>query len=490
MSLRLSGLFSLAVLLVLMAAPSALYAQDSARTISFSEAVRIALDQNTDLKRASNNARRQDIAVASERMDFFPTLSFSSGGSRSFGRSFSQEEGGIVNETSDFFRASADFNVNLFNGFADVASMERANLQSRASELNLNRTRQDVVFTVMDRYITYVQNRDLIQVRREELQVQEQQLEQIREMVEAGARPVSEQYQQEANVAEAEQQLLNAEREVELSKTRLIQTLQLDPLNDYAFEAPTVDDQDLQLDTYNVDALLKRAFQQRTDLRAQELSLQAAEQSIREAKSGYYPSISLGLSYGSNWSSTAQLPVPGTGSDPDVVEVPTADGGTVPYPVPGTGSNPEVIRPSFMDQMDNRRGGSISLNLSFPIFDRLQTRHNVQQARVDLANARYDLEDQEQEIALQVRQVYLDYENAKKQLDVAETRLRAAERAREAAQERYDLGSATYVELAQANADYVNAASERVRARYNLVYQEKLINYYLGVLNPQDPLFE
>ena len=107
-----------------------------------------------------------------------------------------------------------------------------------------------------------------------------------------------------------------------------------------------------------------------------------------------------------------------------------------------------------------------------------------------MANAEYALQDQRQQVALQVRQAYLDYQNAEKQLDVAETRLRAAERAREAAQERYNLGAVPFVELAQANADFVSAASQRVRARYNFIFQKKLIDYYLGVLDPNVTLFQ
>ncbi len=488
-STRFLFLLGVALLLPIAATAQAQSDGPTERTIDFNEAVRIALDQNTTLKRASNNARQQDIAVARARMNFLPNLTMSTGGNRNFGRSFSQEEGGIVNETSDFFTVNARSSVNLFRGFEKFASLDQANLRSQAGELNLERARQDVVFTVMERYLAFIQNQDLIRVRQEELDAQRQQLEQIQELVDAGARPVSELYQQEATVAGAEQQLLSAEREAELSKTRLIQALQLDPFGTYTFEAPSVEPQDLQPESYELDRLFNRAFERRTDLRASEVGVQAAEEGVTIARSSYYPSISLSFDYGSNWSSTARLPVPGTGSDPTIVQIPTAGGNnTVPYPVPGTGSSPEFQEPSFMDQLDNRRGGSISLGLSFPIFDRMQTKHNVEQARVELANARYDLQDQKQEVALQVRQAYLDYENAEKRLDVASKRLRAAERAREAAQERYNLGSATFVELAQANADYVSAASEQVQARYDFLFQKKLIDYYLGVLNPSDPL--
>jgi outer membrane protein len=91
-------------------------------------------------------------------------------------------------------------------------------------------------------------------------------------------------------------------------------------------------------------------------------------------------------------------------------------------------------------------------------------------------------------VALQVRQAYLDYQNAVQQLQAARTRLKAARQARTATQERYNLGAASIVELRNANRDFVDAASQQVRARYNLLFQQKQIDYHVGRLDPRRPL--
>lgn len=469
--------------------PAASQAQD-VRTITFDEAVSIALQENTTLKRAGSAVRRQEINVSRERMDFFPDLRLSVDGTRRYGRGFSQEEGGIVNETNEFFRLNASSSVNLFNGFGDVASLQRAQLENAAGDQRYERTRQDVVFNVMDRFIALIESRELVQVREEEQAYQQEQLERTRELVEAGSRPESELFQQEANVAEAELAVLNAERDYEINRTRLMQVLQLDPLGGYEFEAPSLNETPLTPAAYDLHELLERAFERRADLDARQLDLQAAEQGVRVARSGYYPRLDLSAGYGSDWSSAARQPVSGTGTDPEVVTVPQMDGSPLQLPVPGTGAEPEFQQPPFFDQLDDRRGGSIGLSLSIPIFDRLAAKNSVEDAKVQLQDARYELEDLRQEITLEVRQAYLDYQTAQKALDATEKRLRAAERARDAAQERYELGAAPYVELLQANRDYVSAASEHIRARYDYIYRQKLIDYYLGVLDPSASPFK
>ena len=463
-----------------------------AQVVTFEDAVRIALQQNTDLKRAQNNAHLRDVLVTQERMDFLPDLQLSSNGTRSFGRSFSQEEGQIINETSDFFGAEASASINLFNGFEKVASLQRAGFEEEASSLRLERTRQDVVFQVIDGFIALLQNQELAEVRAEELAAQQELLRQVEALVDVGRRPKSDLFQQQAVRAESRVALAEAEREVELNTTQLIQILQLNPLANYTFAAPSLPDSSVAAPSqpYELGRLLEAAFERRTDLDASEADVRAARQNIRAARSGYWPSLSLSVGYGSDWASTARVPLPGTGSEPRTITVIPDDGGPpVTFPVPGTGSDPRFQQPSFFDLLDARRGGAFRLSLSIPIFDRFQTQASIEEAQLQAQNAQYDLQDQQQLVALQVRQAVLDYRSAQTQLDAADERLQAAGRAREAARRRYELGAATFVELAQANAAYISAQSARVRTRYDLLLAQRLIDYYTGNLDAGAPLF-
>jgi len=431
--------------------------------IAFNEAVRIALDQNTDIKRAQAGASEANVQVQAEWMDFAPNLDITSDLSRRFGRNFSQVTGDFTTRSTDFFNLSGRSSITIFNGFENVASLRQANDQARASEQDLRRTRREVVFTVMEQFIALVESRENVRVRREALQARRQQLQQIQEFVDAGSRPVSDLYQQQADVADAEQQLLQAKREREVNRTRIIQTLQLNPRRAYTFSVPEVQEGALGEKTYELSALIDEAFANRLDLEVAKQERRAAEHGIQSAQSSYYPSLSVGGSYGTDWTSRGRIPDP---------------------------NNPnEFITPSFSNQLDNNRGGGISLSLNIPIFDRLQRNTQVERAQVQAQNAEYALQDQRQQVALQVRQAYLDYQNAVQQLEAANKRLRAAEQARTATQERYNLGSASIVELRNANSDYVDAASQQVRARYNLLFQQEQIDYHVGRLNPVAPMF-
>jgi len=305
----------------------------------------------------------------------------------------------------------------------------------------------------MSSYLNLLERREQILIQQENLESQRQQLVQIEEFTNVGSRPISDLYQQQAATANAELTLINAERAYQLGEVGLMQVLQLDPFGAYAFVAPEVTDALLMPQQYEVPVMLQEAFGQRLDLKARENDIIAAREGIRAARSGFFPSLSLAANTSSNYDDQSTF--------------------------------------SFSDQFtDIRRSSSIGLNLSIPIFDRFETSNFIQQARVQYDNSRLVLEDLQQNIALDVRQAYLDYVTTEKRLDVTEKQEIAAQQALTAEQERYNVGAATLVELSQARANFVQAASDRTQARFDFLFQKKLIDYYMGRLNPTEPLFQ
>jgi outer membrane protein len=98
-------------------------------------------------------------------------------------------------------------------------------------------------------------------------------------------------------------------------------------------------------------------------------------------------------------------------------------------------------------------------------------------------NAQLALEDQRQQVALEVRRAVLDRTSAVARLEAADAQVEAAQQALTATEARYDAGVATLFEVSQARASFVDAASAQVRARYTLVFQDRVLDYYTGTMN-------
>src|SRR5262249_50727903 len=64
-----------------------------ARIISFKEAIRVALEQNTTVRAAQNTAALGEVSVSEAKGQFLPNLTLSSTGSKNFGHSSDQGAG-------------------------------------------------------------------------------------------------------------------------------------------------------------------------------------------------------------------------------------------------------------------------------------------------------------------------------------------------------------------------------------------------------------
>ncbi|MEK9500306.1 TolC family protein [Gaopeijia maritima] len=442
-----------ALALALMAAGSPAGAQEPTvpfTSITFDEAVSIALQQSSSIARARNQVALSGLDVSSATMEFVPDLRFSLSGDQDFGRTFNTDEGQILDGNTQGMNARMSSSVTLFDGFANVANRNQAKLGESAALLSAQRVEQSVVFSVIAGYIGLIEAREQVGVAEENLAFQQAREEEIQALVDGGSQPVADLYQQQAEVAAARASLVDARGTAVLAEVDLVQVLRLDPTGVYDFVAPTMPDDSEVAGDVDVPELLDRAFAARPDLAGLRTEVEAAEAGVSAARASYWPTIGLSASYGSSYSSATTS--------------------------------------SVFDQFDDRKSGSLSLSLSVPLFDGRQAARATERARIQEYEAELALDDLRQQIALEVRRVAVDRESAVQRLAAAAAQVEAAERALEAVQERYGSGVATVFEVNQSQASYVSASSALVGARYTLLFQDELLDYYVGELDPAQAL--
>lgn len=414
--------------------------------ITLADAVRIALRQNTTVRQAENADALSAAAVRQQRLQFLPSLRLSTSGAQNIGRTFSESEGTIVSQNTQSLTAGVSSSLTLFDGLANVASLRQASLAGDASGQDLTRARQTAAFTVASNYLALVTDQAQLEVQQENLAAQQALEAQIDKLVQAGSRAIPDLYQQQATVAAAKSAVVSASRDLEAARIEIIRTLQLDPGGRYDFVAPTVAGPDTAA-AFDLDSLLARAYANRADLAAETSRVSAAGQGVKAASGGRWPTVTLSAGYNSSYTTATAL--------------------------------------SLADQLDQRRGGSVALGISIPLFDQGQTGLATERARIDQENARLAVESQRQTVGVEIRRAFLDYEAARQQLAAAEAQLKASDLAATTAQKRYEAGAGTLVEVAQARATRVQAASSAVTARFGLVFQAALMSYHTGELDPE-----
>lgn len=415
-------------------------------TITFEDAIRLALKQSAAVRQAENTVASSSATVRQRSSAFLPSLSVSTNTSESFGFTFNQNEGRIVDSKVTSVNLNASSQLTLYDGGRNIAQLRESRLSAEANESDLNRARQTAVFTAASGFLTLVQRQEQVRVQQDNLKVQMAQDTVIQRMVRAGARPISDQYQQQATLASAQYSLVTAQRDLELASVSLIRTLQLDPSGNYSFTAPTIPDS-IHVASFDLDSLLTRAVGSRPDLDALDTRAEATTFSLKNAGGSRLPQLNMSMGYGTAFNSASNL--------------------------------------SFADQVNQRRNGSLGLSVSIPIFDRRVASVAIEQARIAADNARINLQDRKLAIAAEVREAYLNHRAAVGQLAAARAQLAAAELAASTQARRYEVGAGTLVEVTSARAQLVQAASAVVTAKYALAFQQSLMAYYVGDLTPE-----
>jgi outer membrane protein len=417
----------------------------SSRTITLQQAIAIALAENTNVRLAVNATALDSLAVRQARNAFLPNLTVNSSTSQGV-------LAGSQGRNALGVSAGASSNVTLFNGGQNRGTLRQAQQNLRATGFELGRARQTIVFTVASDFLELITQQEQVRVQQENLTAQEQELTQLQEFVRQGTRPIGDVYQQQAAVASTRLALANARRAAAVARITLIGELVLDPRIDWNFETPTPTAVPPAQRTFLLDTLIDVALRQRVDVQAEIARVRAAEQAIAIARGTRLPTITGSAGFSGDYSSSGDL--------------------------------------GFFEQLDARRGGSVGIGVSVPVFDRGSSSIARERAQVQLENELLTLRDVEQTVVLEVRRAYRDYTTAQEQLAAATAQQSAAALALQAAQARYRVGAATFVEVTLARATLIEAQSAVVSARSGVTFQQALMSYYTGVLDPSNVSLE
>jgi outer membrane protein len=444
------------LVIIIVIVSTTLYAQSAdLRIITIDQAISIALENNYSLKQAKNDLDLAEDLIFSEKADFLPSVSASMNGSRTTGQQFiferfSEDLDPFVDVSSQSISGGMNASINLFNGFNNILTLKssQSNKESRAQQYE--RAKESVIFNTASRYLQVLLDKELLAIAEQNLETSTTQLNQVQAQVELGARPMVDLFNQEAQVANDELVVTQRENTLSLNSLLLVRQLEIDPLGSYDFIVPDLNLNDLPWVDINIRSLVSEALSTRSDILSAEATILSLKYQMQITKNSLLPSLRASAGVSSRYSDQYSI-----------------------------GGNEVSFSDQFFDQQVNR---SLGLSFSLPLFNNWNRIYSIQSAEVQLKNAELNLDNSKMQVIQEVSQAYNDYSSYVKQLDASEKSLIASERAFQTQQERYNLGASTLIELTQAQSAFVSAQSSYTQALYNLIFQEKLLDFYLGKL--------
>ena len=194
---------------------------------SLEECVAYALENNISIEQSELNLESAKIDKSDALGNFLPNLN---------ANATIREQTGLVldpvtnsNVSGTIFSVSPNISTNLtlFDGLANFKRMDRAKLNALASQYQLDGIKDDIRLAVANAYLQIVSNKETLLTFQSQYAATDQDRKRTAELVEAGVLPKGDLLQVEATAATTEQQIVETENQVLLSRINLAQLLQL-----------------------------------------------------------------------------------------------------------------------------------------------------------------------------------------------------------------------------------------------------------------------
>jgi outer membrane protein len=468
-----------ALLLVLLS-PIALFAQE-VKKLTLKECVDIALENNLRIKRSEYAVETSKANLLQAKGQFLPTLNAFGSYQMNFGRALNPTTNLFVDRNSTTISPSISGNLPLFQGLRIQYGYRQTQRDALASNEDLQKAKNDVMLNVVSLYINVIFNKELLENSRYQLNSSLQQLDRIKKQVEAGSLAMTNQLNQEAQVATNELNVINQENTLTFSILQLKQAMQLPASEPLDVEIPVVPEEDLILDI-NAEAIYQQAVSSMPEIKASMLRVQSAEFALKASRGSYYPRLGVNASFSSN------------SSDLNVRRSVTSDGtytvGTTPVGQTAVGNelvfplnyNTQVVEEKYSqaDQLVDNRFRNVGLQLNIPILNGFATRSSVQRAKISKEIADITVKETQNTLRQTIETSYNDAIAAVRSYHASQKQVHAQEEAFRMNKQRFDVGALNIIEFQISENDLYRSKSDLTRAKYNFIFRKKVLDFYQG----------
>lgn len=410
---------------------------------SLASCIDYALEHNITVGQSALTVEQREVELNTAQMSRLPGVSASASENLSFGRGLTADNTySNSNTTSTSFSLGAS--VPVFQGFEINNNIKLGKLNLEAATADLERAKDDIRVAVAQAYVQILYNQELLRVAGEQLLHDEQLLEQIKEREASGKASQAEVSAQQATVAQSRQSEIQADGNLRLSILELTQLLELESPEGFSVVSPDVENVHQTL-LMKPEAIYARALEVKPAVESARLGVDYAKLNIAKAKGAYLPSLSLSGGLGTNY-----------------------------Y------TNSKIASDGFWNQLGNNFSQYVGLNLSIPIFQRFSTRNNVRSAEIQYHNQQLALENVKKTLYKEIQQAYYNAVNAQARYSGSAESAESARVHYALTEEKYTVGKAGIADYNDARNNWLKAESEHIQARYQCLYQTKLLDFYRG----------
>lgn len=408
-----------------------------------------ALENNIQLQQSKITMKESEVDVKSAKASLFPSLSFSTGhniNNRPYQENMNMISGSEVISSSNNTTYSGNYGLNaqwtVWDGNKKLNNIKQRETALQISSLAIDEVANSLQEQIAQVFVQILYANESVKINENTLEVSKATYERGVQMFNIGSLSKADLAQLEAQVSNDQYQLTVSKSSLNEYKLQLKQLLELDGSEEMVLVLPELSDEDILLPLSSQEEIYQQALVLRPEIRSGELSIENSKLDVKVAKAGYYPTISISASIGSNTNS---------------------------------GSNQ-----SWSRQMKSSWNNTISVNLSLPLFDNRQNKSAVEKAKLQLSNNQMNLINKEKELYQTIESMWHNANNAQQEYIAADIKLKSSQASYDMVSEQFNLGMKNIVELLTEKNNLLSAQQQRIQAKYMAILERTLLHFYAG----------
>ncbi|MFA0964751.1 TolC family protein [Roseivirga sp. BDSF3-8] len=449
---------------------------------SLEEAIQHAVSNNLTVEQARLDVQQSEINLNQARHNQLPTFNANTQAGFNWGRSIDPTTNDFVNTEIKFASGSVSGNLLLFNGFSLRNNIKSNEANVLASQAQLKAISNNITLSVANQYLNVLFAKEQIRIAESQLETTSEQVDRTRRLVDAGVLPASNLLEFQAQLASNRRDLIQAENSLAIAKLNLKQLLRLPAEEEIEVESPDLDVATLDVLEQSSDEIYQNAEQVLPQIESADKSVESSEYSVESARGEYYPTLSLGGSLRTNYSSL--------GESRTLIGDPIMVVDTVGYLA---SDQSELVVIEGLDferniesgigvwqQFDENFSQSAFISLNIPILNGFRTRNNVQRASINQRRAELQALQVRQDLRQSIETAYTDVVTSSESFEASQQQVESLEEAFRATEKQYNVGALNFVDYQLASNNLFRARSELLRARFEYIFKKKILEFYQG----------
>jgi outer membrane protein len=417
------------------------FAQDSTTvTWSLETCLKYAVENNLTVKQAVLSENSATLDYQQAKANRLPNLFASASQSLTNGRSIDPITSEFVSQTVHSSSFALSSQMTLYNGGKLNNQIRQQEIIAEQYALYIEEAKNNIILSVTEAYLLADYYNEGIKATTNTLTLSQQQLEQGKGKLNAGASTRITVAELQALVAQNQHTLVQTQNQYAQQLLTLKQLLELGP--EVVFEIQHTDLKEEISIIPDKQSVYVSALESMPEIKAAELQQKVADLDKQIAYSGYLPTLSLSGSLSTGYTNTQ------------------------PY--------------NFSNQFNNNFNQRISVSLTVPIYSRQQNKTNIEKAKISMENSEVQLELEKKDLYQKIESAWQNAASAQSEMQSAAASLESSQLAFDLTQEQFNRGATDATNLAVSQNTLLNAQQNFLQAKYMNMLYVSLLNFYQG----------